>query len=381
MLTLPNDPMELAILLFKNMQNCAIDSGQLRGTLGENIDFNSVEQALESKELLLNSNNANRTLEWYLPQNFFQSLDELLNSPARRITPPQRFYLADSDSLYTGNETILPLKIHQYLAATRLFTLLSKIADHHGGVGDSKTLIFLQKSKIEIIPQYISNELTDLKSLTAFESEFIASEAHQEQKKSIIKTILFEQFSEASRLSFGTVLQRFDDFFDKIQASYQLYVSEFSFQKVKTEVEKEKLDAMIKLNKVFSDVQSQLLTVPVALVLIGGQLEDKGSWSNKNLLIWMGALVFSVLMSLLIRNQRHTLTAVKLEIDQQRQQLEKKYHLVTDRFIENYDEIDRRHKHQHKLIWVVDALVAMSLGATTFMFIWFSGVLCFWIRH
>ncbi|WP_446809395.1 hypothetical protein ACH50O_19400 [Methylomonas sp. 2BW1-5-20] len=374
---LPNDPLELAILLFKNTQDRAIDDGKLRGKLSEDLNFDTVKQALENKEFLLNANKATRTLEWHLPPSFFQSLEHLLDSPARRIKSPKRFYLADSDTLYTGNETDLLPNARQYLAATRLFALLSKVADHHGGVGDSKTLVFLQQSKIEITPQYSSTELTELKNLAAFESEFIASQAHQEQKKSIIKTVLFEQFSGANRLPFGTVLQRFDDFFEKVQASYDLYVAEFSFQKVKTEIEKEKLDAMIKLNKVFSDVQSQLLTVPVALVLVGGQLEDKGAWSNKNLLIWLGALVFAVLMDLLIRNQRHTLTAVKQEIDQQRQQLEKKYNSVANRFLGSYSEIDHRYIHQRRLIWVIDFLVAMSLGATTYMFIWFSGSLRF----
>lgn len=345
------------------------------GKLSEEFDFNAVKQALEGKQLFLSANQTTRSLEWYLPPNFFQSLDDLLNAPARRITPPQRFYLADCNYFYSGSETLLPENIRQYLAATQLFGLLSNVADHHGGMGDSKTLVFLQQSKIEITPQYGSNELTELRNLAAFESEFIASEAHQEQKKSIIKTVLFEQFSGVNRLAFGTVLQRFDDFFEKVQASYQLYVAEFSFQKIKTEVEKEKLDAMIKLNKVFSDVQSQLLTVPVALVLVGGQLEDKGAWSNKNLLIWLGALVFAVLMDLLIRNQRHTLTAVKQEIDQQRRQLEKKYNSIANRFLNSYSEIDRRYKHQRRLILVIDFLVAMSLGATTFMFIWFCGVI------
>lgn len=373
MTTLPNDALELAILLFKHTQNPAIDDGQLRGKLSEDLDFDTVEQALETIQLLLSANATTRTLEWHLPPHFFQSLDHLLNSPARRITPPKRFYLADTDTLFTGNETCLPANIRQYLAATRLFGLLSKVADHHGGIGDSKTLVFLQQTKVEITPQYGLTDLTELKDLAAFETEFITSQAHQEQKRSIIKTVLFEQFSGTNRLPFGSVLHRFDDFFEKVQASYELYTAEFSFQKVKTEIEKEKLDAMIKLNKVFSDVQSQLLTVPVALVLVGGQLEDKGAWSNKNLLIWLGALVFAVLMDLLIRNQRHTLTAVKQEIDQQRQQIENKYHSVANRFRGSYREIDCRYGHQLRLIYVVDFLVAMSLGATTFMFIKFCG--------
>lgn len=47
---LPNDSLELAILLFKSMQDCVIEAGQLRGTLTEGLDFSAVEQALEKKK-------------------------------------------------------------------------------------------------------------------------------------------------------------------------------------------------------------------------------------------------------------------------------------------------------------------------------------------
>lgn len=171
------------------------------------------------------------------------------------------------------------------------------------------------------------------------------------------------------------MLNRFDDFIEKIRASYELYVAEFSFQKVKAEVEKEKLEAILKLNKVFSDIQNQLLAVPVALVLVSGQMEDKGAWTSKNVLIWLGALVFSILMNLMIRNQRNTLKAIKQEIDQQKQQIERKYQSIAQRFAEIYIEIDNRYTHQRRLIAVVDSLVAISFGATSFLLLWFSG--CF----
>lgn len=375
MTPLPTDALDLVILLFKNMQNPAINAGQLSGAVGEGLEFSSVESRLETERLLISSSSTSRMLECHLPPNFFLSLDDILKAPARRISPPARFYLADFDCLYSGDETKLPPIVQHYLSATKLYALLGKTSDHQGGVGDVKTLIFLQKEKIEITPQYAVKDLHELGSLESFESDFIASHTHQEQKKTIVKTALLEFFSGRSKLPFAELLGRFDDFIEKVRASYQLYVAEFSFQKVKAEVEKEKLDAMLKLNKVFSDIQSQLLAVPVALVLVGGQMEDKSAWTSKNLMIWLGALAFAILMDLLIRNQRHTLNAVKQEIDQQRSQIESKYQSIAKRFGGIYDEIDDRHKHQRRLIAVVDLLVATSLAVTTFLLLWFAGAL------
>jgi hypothetical protein len=369
---LPSDPLDLTILLFKCLQDRLFVGGQLSGRVDLDIDFEVLRAALDSSTLLINANSAARTIESHSDKRFFASLDALLGSPARRITIPSRFYLADSDSLYNGDAATQPSEVQHYFAAAKLYTLLGKACDHQGGVGEARTLVFLNKEKIEIVPQYTIADIHELTGLSTFEAEFISSETHQEQKLTILKMALLELFSGRKRVPFSDLLNRFDEFYEKARASYQLYVAEFSFQKVKQEVEKEKLDAMVKLNKVFSDIQGQLLAVPVALVLVGGQMEDKGHWTSKNLLIWLGAVIFSILMDLLIRNQRHTLKAVKNEIDQQREQIEKKYQAVAQRFEAIYKEIDDRHSHQQWLIRIVDALVAISLGITSLLLVFFS---------
>lgn len=372
---LPTDPLDLTILLYKHLQDHKVIDGQITGRVDQAEDFAELCTALEQANLLINSNAADRTVECHTGKGFFLSLADLLVAPARRLKPPGRFYLADSDTLFVGDEAALPQPGRNYLAATRLHALLEQVSDYQGGVGADKTLVFLHKEKIELTSGYTVADLHALTGLDAFGAEFIASHTHHEQKRTILKTVLLELFSGRVRLPFSELLARFDEFVDKVRASYQLYVAEFSFQKVKAEVEKEKLDAMVKLNKVFSDVQSQLLAVPVALVLVGGQMANKGVMTSKNLLIWLGALVFAVLMDLLIRNQRHTLRAVKNEIDQQRQQIETKYQSIASRFADIYREIEDRHTHQQRLIWVVDVLVAISLGITTVLLLCFSGLI------
>lgn len=369
---LPSDRLHFAILLYKRMQNRELSDGQLRGVIAKDAEFEDFRSRLEREDLLIAANANRRSLECKLPSNFFASLDEVLIAPARRISPLSKFYLADSDSLYEGDETNLPPTAQYYMAAAKLYSLLGRAADHQGGVGDAKTLIFLHKEVLEITPNYAVDDLHELAGLQPFEADFIASDTHKGQKRIIVKTVLNDLFSGRRKLPFSDLLTHFDDFIEKVQASYELYVAEFSFNRVKAEVEKEKLDAMLKLNKVFSDIQNQLLAVPVALVLVGGQMENKGAWTSKNSLIWLGALVFATLMDLLIRNQRHTLTAVKQEIDQQRQQIESKYQSVADRFSKIYSDIYKRYAHQERLIAIVDFLVAISLGVTTFMLLWFS---------
>lgn len=372
MAQLPTDPLELAILLHRELQQANIHERHISGAVQPDFNFNAVETSLDNAGLLVSRNASTRTVEFSLPINYFLSLEELISTRERRVTPPSKFFLADLDCLYEGDASRLPAQVQQYLAATQLYEILGRAADHKGGIGSTKTLIFLHKEKIEFVPDYITADLCELLGMAVFKANFIESETHEEQKQTIVRTVLLEMFTGRRSVPFAELLTKFGDLVEKVNASYQLYVSEFSFQKVKAEIEKEKLDATTKLNKVFSDIQNQLLAVPAALILVGGQMENTANWTSKNLSIWLGALVFSVLMSLLVRNQRHTLTAVKQEIDQQWLQIRGKYHSVADRFEDTYRQLDKRYKHQVWLIRIVSFLVAVSLAVATFMLLFFS---------
>lgn len=375
MTQLPSDPLELAVLLYHNLANRQLEGRNVTGTLADDFDFQTVVIALENTELLVSEDASTHKIEFHLPGKstgaFYLTMDELLGSAERRIKTQKRFYLEEFNCICEDGKTV-PELVKQYFDTARLFRLLEGIADHIS-TGDGTTkLFFLLKEKLVITPDYGVNDLKNLINLDSFEQEFITTTTHKEQKNTILRSVLLEIFKGASNVPLSALINEFDDFFQRLRASYDLYVAEFSYEKVKAEVEKDKLEFITKLNKVFSDIQNQLLAVPAALVLVGGQMEMKNVWAAKNLLIWFGALTFSILMDLLIRNQRHTLQAIKQEVDQQWLQIEGKYNSVADRFRCSYQDLIKRYRHQEWLISTVSTLVAISLGVTTSMLLWFS---------
>lgn len=372
-MALPNDPLDLAVLLHQQMlESQFIEGGFIEGVLPENWDFQQVVDQLEALGLRGSEVEAERRLEFSAPHNFFWSLDALLAAAERRIQPPARFYLADLRYSHPAVDADIPVAVARYQQAARLFRALQGVADHETKVGNSSSLIFLQQQKLEITAGYQATDLAELPQLDDFESDFIESTTHKQQKATILRSVLFELFGSQAKISFASVLANFKQLVDQVVSSYQLYVSEFSFQKVKAEIEKEKLEFTTKLNKVFADIQNQLLAVPAALILIGGQMENGGAWSIKNLLIWSGAMVFALLMNLLINNQRHTLRAIKLEIDQQWDLIQGKHKTVADQFKSNYRQLDDRYQHQHRLLGTVSTLVAAALAFATGMLLWYS---------
>ena len=101
-------------------------------------------------------------------------------------------------------------------------------------------------------------------------------------------------------------------------------------------------------------------------------MDNVGKWIVKNVIIWLGVFIYSILMDLLIRNQQNTLQAVKDGIEYQKKLIEGKYNFVADNFRDSYNQLDKRHIHQIWLIRIVSGLVAFSLLITTSMLLWYS---------
>ena len=374
-MTLPSDPLELAVHLAGLMAEVRYNEyGYLEGYVPDDFNFDQIRDALDAASLLApDDDSSRRYLQILPPTSYFESVDKLLTSASRRSAIPNRFYIHNLHFFYSGAiDESTPPAIVQYSQAVRLFNALKNVADDTRTFGGSESLIFLHHTKLAITNTYNSFDLDEIPGLREFEEEFSRTATHQKQKKTIIKNVLFDVFGDDKEVQLGSVIGRFAQIFEKSEASYQLYVSEFSFEKVKEEVEKEKLEFTAKLNKVFSDIQNQLLAIPAALILIGGQMKPAASWSITNFLIFFGALVFSILMNLLIRNQSHTLEAIKLEIDEQWRLIRGRHSHVAGQFEDSYSQLDTRYEHQRRLLATIDLLVAIALAMALSLLIWNS---------
>lgn len=376
---LPTTKLELTIAVYKLLENRAFDQGRLKGFLPQEI-FQEASDALDLHGLLERSVPERREVVFLPPldQNCFFafSVDDLLKSSQRRQAVPAKFYLADTDFLYEGDYDNAPQMVRSYVDAVTLVGLFSPpLADHIVPKGVPK-LIFFHGEKIELLLEYTQADLTGLKGVAAFAKDFINTEAHVEQKKTIVKSILLEMKKEveADKFSVGFIMSRFDEFARRVSSSYQLYVSEFSFQKIKAEVEKSKFEALSKINKVFSDIQNQLLAVPVALIIVCGQMEAGNGFSLKNFFIMAGSLVFAIFMFFLILNQRNTLRTIFLEMAAEWDLIKGKHNAVKIKFDEPYRLLRKRYRYQTILLEAVGLVVLVSFAITVGMFFYYSNV-------
>lgn len=369
------DKLDAAIRAYRLFEEKTINARQVTGILPEG-DYLACKSELENFDLLLNCKNETREIEFRLPSEsdalFALDIDDLLRAPSRLLTPPKRFYLADIDYLFFEEGSNFPDLVKGYIDASLFASTLNDISDH--SLPLAPKAIFLQGEKLELSLSYGSGDLSVLEGLEKFIFDFVKADIHKDQKATIIKGVLIEMLknNEIDRLTVSCLIKRFSEFLERVNANYQLYVSEFSFDKIKEQVETEKFEFTLKLNKVFSDIQNQLLAVPIALVLVSSQMKLANGLSFINMSIWCGVLIFGIFMSLLIRNQRSTLNAIKLEIDSQWNSIQTKHKFVAGRLGTHYFHLKSRQRTQQLFLVLVSSIVSVSIAVSTILLLYNS---------
>lgn len=366
--------MEAAIAAYKSLNNPIFSGRSVRGVLSGN-NYEELSGRLAEHNLSYQWDAASQVFSFNLPSEdncvFAKDMAELLSAYSRQITPPVEFYVADIGYHHKKSSPVTEPKIQAYFDTAKFLQELDKISDLQSSPSRRK-ITFLHGEKLEISTEYTVEDLACLTDSDTFYRDFVDSDIHKTQKSSIIKSVLIEMLksNEIDRLTFPCLLKRFREFTDRVNSNYQLYVTEFSFEKIKSQVESEKLDFTLKINKVFSDIQNQLLAIPLALVLIGSQIEPETSITAKNTALFLGAVIFSLLMSLLLRNQTHSLKSIKVEITNQWKEMKEKHLFSSERLEPHYTDLRKRYRQQRLSLALVSMVVSLLTLASACYFIY-----------
>jgi hypothetical protein len=267
-----------------------------------------------------------------LPPFYNFSLSDMLTSypELRTAVPDQIIYFEDIDYIYIPtdihkiDDSVTSSVVKNYLKSVSLYNLLKTQADHSSrNATNDETIYFLGSKKISIFNNLTVNEKTCLNNLSAFEINYINSNIHKDAIKNIITDSL-NSFYIDKEVSFNQICSDFDSIYDVIKNNYDVYISQFTFEKIKKEVEKFRTESITRINKAFSDIQMQIIAIPASLIVVASNLKTGNSFSFiTNTIILLGALFFTIAVFIMCENQNDTLDNIKHEIDAQEKEFTK----------------------------------------------------------
>ena len=355
MLQYPTTPHDWALWLFEKLEQLEDTGDRWEGLLPKNLNFDEVVGKLpESLRGVCDADR--RTIEFHpAVVGVFNSMTELVGGWRRRNVP-KIFTIRDLDYTH-GCSNSRPVVVERYLGAVKLWQRLACSADHIAGQGHSLFFIKTFESKVELRCEYTVSDLRTLDRLDEFAANYFDSDHHRDQKRTIIRNALLEIFKGKIVIHFSDILLSFQDFVERVRNAYTLYTTDFSFERLRLEVDKQNLEDILRLNKTFSDIQNQLLAIPAAMLLVGANVKTNNLAANVATIV--GVSIFAWVMRKLICNQIASVDAIKEEINLREGKIKEQQADISTKLLPRFSHLRDRMKHQDSVLSGLQIAVAV----------------------
>lgn len=353
-----------------------IDSAELKETLESIRDFDSakydsgIDIIGDSENIEIGSTikikvESPKPSLGYLAENF----SDYLKRPKTKIREVP-FFLIDCKTCSADQD--IPNEVKNYKIILRLVRTIATCSHYFDK--DQESLTFYKDGKFDVKIDYSVKDLenTDALSLEKIET-LLLDKNHQEQKNLLLANTITEKLKDTpEKLRFSLIISELSDIYARFQTAYNLFSKDFSYEKARDEINKFKLDIIGRIHKAISDIQTQLLGIPLASFIALSQIKSTQSFDTQlaaNTLILIGVLIFCLLLHGLTRNQTLTLNTIKGETDRQLAVLKEKFNLTPDAYTQPFIEIEERLSFQFKAIKLI---IALNIIAALFSIIYYA---------
>jgi hypothetical protein len=282
------------------------------------------------EELLINDSELRRDqgvaigdnvfLSWALSTNgtppIYKNFHSMFNSRKTLFKGKtiEEFFIASDDLLVLeGSEN---KKANCLKAICELINLLSEAAHYHDekSQADTYRLVFVTNTNsnngyhpVLLETKFTEVDLTekqpDLTALREIISADKFKQSHAEEKICMFRLCLAEviESTPSGKTVFSHVLENWSDLLQNYKKSFDVYLSGFSFSKLRNDLAKTEVDIAYSLSKVLSDITGKLFSIPISFVALLSMA--KLDTVAENVVFVIGTMLVSLIVSGLVRNQ------------------------------------------------------------------------------
>lgn len=297
-----------------------------------------------------------------------RDFDGLLDTPEARVKEPRAYFVIDGG--ITPDIDPCPERLATYRKVLEFTKLVGEAAAY---VDQSKReLIFIKDGKFSVPLAY---KAADLDRVSVSDADAIlsacADEIHRDQKLAILaEAVIGICASQPVAVRFRHLIANLGSVSEEVRNGYQLFASSFSYSKIRNEIEAARIDYLNKIHKTIIDIQTQLLGIPVATIIVASQLKVTSAcgvefWTN--FAVVMGAWIFVALLAIAIGNQWATLASISEDIARQKTKFQRDFAALSDQFDTIFVTLAGRIKWQRRFLGFVGVLAVVGAAVATFV--------------
>lgn len=298
------------------------------------------------------------------------SFEEYISFPSFQLKEKNNFFLRDC--VFFSKSVVAPSVVVKYREILRFLDVLKNCAHYFDERAGS--LVYYKDCKFEIPISYAYDLVEGFDSAALVELELLMSgKLHETQKRRLLaETVMDISVGVLLEERFSNLIKCIRELSSKAQVGYDLFSTDFTYEKAKEEVHSFKLETTARLHKVISDIQTQVLGVPLGTFVALSQIKKAnhlGSQFAVNLVILFGCIVFSVLLAGLLFNQYLTLKTIEADVDRQRKVFVERFRAMPEAYEGVFVSLRNRLAFQFFAILGVAALVAVAVVISVVFFV------------
>ncbi|MVU37643.1 hypothetical protein [Acinetobacter baumannii] len=276
--------------------------------------------------------------------------------------PIKKIYLTDVEDYFDIDSS--DSKYKNYLAMGELYSFINFLSEESNA---DKDCIFYNRSykfKIKACEDDLNYPI-DTKSLGKFK--------HQDMHREAIINLMCKELTsfvkdEIEDVRFSYLIRNLNPLITNINHSYQSYVEDYTFDKVRKEYKEKKTEYIKKLNDTFDSVATKMFAIPAGIWFATAQMTTMKTVSSfiytKNFIVLMTVLSMIFIMILNVYGQRNTLNQVKEEYLDIFDELEKKFEDVDAEIRKIKGEVNDKFDRVMSYIYVA-IIICVALGVYT----------------
>ncbi len=235
-------------------------------------------------------------------------------------------------------------------------------------------LIFTTDGRFDVQVSYDANALQsfDMSAAEKLVETLEVNDGHSKQRHEICATSICKLLATTPpQLRFTYLLERLGELKAKFDDGYRLFAASFSFEKVREEAEALRLEYTGKIHKTLSEIQNQLLGIPISTIVVATQFKHSSAALGQvwiNIAVLAGAVIFVCLLAIAVVNQLISLGVISEEVDRHEQALKDVNDELVDKLAYVFTQLRNRiFWHQFVLIFVMFiAVVSLMLAFSVF---------------
>lgn len=252
---------------------------------------------------------------------FAKDLDQLLKRDFALHPGVQSLIISDSSFISWQNINTPTNEIKAYFSLHQLLTYFIDEGVAIKTKVDQISIVFANTSTsfdLQIDKEFLKENSSKIIDGSEKILNIFKDSVHKEEKIRLLKSeILRLTQSSPQNSRFKHLCKLLDDIAINFSANYDIFVSKFSFQSEKEKLNDELTTFSKKINEVTSTIQTQILAIPLTLILSYSQMKTDVNENPLlvNSFVVIASMIFSILVFKLLTSRELTLSLLESEIN------------------------------------------------------------------